>query len=396
MVKQGQLIIYLNARDLANPSWATDAAIHYGAMDQLAEAAKERDVIVIVPAADVLLTTVNLPKMSRVRLMQALPFALEEQLIADVEDLHFAVGDYQTDGSLPVAVISKEKMQQWMQLLQEWQVQPTIMTTAALILPVSNNTWHIFVDNVTTIRVGNYAGFVSENENLKTLLSVALKEAQQTPQKIHFHNFTSHAYASSFTSLVTVEEEFVPTERKMEHISALCDTTNVINLLQGDYAPKRASFPKIEVKWKVAVYLAIACLATLILYPAISYTILKYRLVVLDSQINAIYKRHFPQAKNTIAPKARLQEKLESLMAEVGQNRLLFLLGYVGKGLAETTNVKLKRFDFHNNQLTLEITAATSEDLTSLNDYLSQQGLSVKQQSADVTGSRLQATMVIE
>ena len=45
---------------------------------------QDAETIAIVPAQDVLLTTAELPKLSRQRLMLALPFALEEQLIDDV------------------------------------------------------------------------------------------------------------------------------------------------------------------------------------------------------------------------------------------------------------------------------------------------------------------------
>ena len=58
----------------------------------LAEAALDRINIVIVPSEDVLVTTVTLPKMNRSRLLQAIPYALEEQVIEDVDTMHFAAG----------------------------------------------------------------------------------------------------------------------------------------------------------------------------------------------------------------------------------------------------------------------------------------------------------------
>lgn len=51
-----------------------------------------KEIIILVPAEDVLLTIVQLPDMSKTRLLEALPFALEDQLIADIDTLHIAHG----------------------------------------------------------------------------------------------------------------------------------------------------------------------------------------------------------------------------------------------------------------------------------------------------------------
>ena len=64
-------------------------------MGPLSEASKDvgaRSVIVLVPATTVLTTTVDIPIRGGSRLQAALPFALEEHLADDVEDLHFAAG----------------------------------------------------------------------------------------------------------------------------------------------------------------------------------------------------------------------------------------------------------------------------------------------------------------
>ena len=51
----------------------------------------DRKVIVLVPSAEVLTTSVDIPVKGGAKLQAALPFALEEDLAEDVENLHFAV-----------------------------------------------------------------------------------------------------------------------------------------------------------------------------------------------------------------------------------------------------------------------------------------------------------------
>src|SRR5262245_19015775 len=92
-----KLIIFLHNHNVTHPSWVlvdiNSASVHFtseGDPSFLAELAIKKEVIILVPAEDVLLTSVSLPKMSKARLQQVLSYALEEQLTADVESLHFA------------------------------------------------------------------------------------------------------------------------------------------------------------------------------------------------------------------------------------------------------------------------------------------------------------------
>ena len=112
--------------------------------------------------------------------------------------------------------------------------------------------------------------------------------------------------------------------------------------------------------------------------------------------INHIYRTQFPQATSIVAPKLRMQEKLQKLDVSVGENRVLLLLGYVGKGMKIANGIKLKRADFQNSQLTLELTATSSESFSAFTDYLTQQGLHVKQQNATLAGEHINATVQVE
>jgi len=49
----------------------------------------DRNVIVLVPSAEVLTTSVDIP-VKGAKLQAALPYALEEYLAEDIDDLHFA------------------------------------------------------------------------------------------------------------------------------------------------------------------------------------------------------------------------------------------------------------------------------------------------------------------
>lgn len=398
-----KLVILLHADDLARPSFAVvdDAgqvvqAVVRGDAALLAEAGKDRIAIVIVPSEDVLLTSVTLPKMNRSRLLQALPYALEEQIIEDVETMHFAAGEYHADTELPVIVTARTKMQEWMTLLQSFGITPDSMIPGIFALPYSESVRHGCVNDVAAVRTGTAAGFACDKTNLEEMLTLAVSAAESAPQEIELMSL--HA-SLSLTLPVSVRQSQVSAEQMLEKMALQAISTQSVNLLQGDFQNKKSrgfGMPKMTNLLKVAAYLGMAWIAIAFLYPVVSFTILDQRAKDIKTQIAAIYKKEFPNASSIVAPKDRMQQKLNKLSSGVGDNHLLMMLANIGKGLSQASGVTLKRMDFQNNMMTLEISAASSDVFSNFTDVLSQQGLRVKQQNANLSGARVTATLEIE
>jgi general secretion pathway protein L len=163
------LVIYLmNETEL--PCWEAEGVLHQGDLADLQSLAKHRRVIVVVPGEAVLLLHPHLPVMSRARVRQAIPFAVEEQLIDNLEAYHFAIADRQTEGTVPVAVVSDAAMKAWCARLAEWQIMPHVMVPLTLILPYQAGEWHAYQhQHALTVRTGPYEGFTCESAEVNTL-----------------------------------------------------------------------------------------------------------------------------------------------------------------------------------------------------------------------------------
>src|ERR1700760_3374694 len=85
-----------------------------GSLNLAAAVARSAKVVVLAPAAQILLAEPELPPGSGVKLARAVPFALEEQLTEDVDELCFALGRRQPNGRTPVAVVSRSVLQAWL------------------------------------------------------------------------------------------------------------------------------------------------------------------------------------------------------------------------------------------------------------------------------------------
>ena len=67
-----------------------------------------------MPGTDVLLAEPEVPVKAGAKLAQVVPYALEEQLAEDIENLHFAVGKRAQDSlTTPVAVVPRTLMENW-------------------------------------------------------------------------------------------------------------------------------------------------------------------------------------------------------------------------------------------------------------------------------------------
>src|SRR3990172_6852919 len=73
-----------------------------------------RRVVLIVPGEDVVLTEVALPAQKRHKILRVVPYALEDQVADEVENLHFAIGPQLEGGSYPVAVVQRARLTQWL------------------------------------------------------------------------------------------------------------------------------------------------------------------------------------------------------------------------------------------------------------------------------------------
>ncbi|MDR3478885.1 MAG: type II secretion system protein GspL [Gammaproteobacteria bacterium] len=395
-----KIILYLEDRDLTHASWGvindagtiTETSLH-GKIEDLASIALDKELIVIVPAQDILLTSVKIPKMSRQRLQQALPFALEEQLLSDINDLHFAMGTFSANNSLPVAIVSQQKMTDWINTFKQIGLSPSVFIPASLLAPLIEKTWSILIeDNIAIIRTDLNSGFACDKSNLQTVIESRFTEQAEQPEAIALRNYTPHATTLDVNDIKISEKNFP----EIQLIEDMCNWAHnpPINLLQGPYLTKRKSSHSKKI-WLLAGYLGIAWIGLLFVSHIISFFILHHQVSALDAGINHIYKKHFPEATSLIAPKQRMEEKLSQLSTQGHRNPLLLWLAYTGKALTEATGVRIDQLDYRNNQLTLSLSAPNMDRIDAFTHALMQSGLTIKQQSAILASGSAKCNLLI-
>src|SRR5450755_2000152 len=106
-----------------------------GSLEAAAAACAGAKVIALAPATQILLAEPELPPGSGAKLARAIPFALEEQLTEDIDQLSFAVGRRSERGTTPVAVVSRSILQGWMSALTQAGIDPVALYADVSLLP---------------------------------------------------------------------------------------------------------------------------------------------------------------------------------------------------------------------------------------------------------------------
>ena len=152
---------------------------------ELAEKAKDNKCIALLDSSVLNIVTVNLPTQNRQRQIQAIPFALEDQLASDIEDTHFALSKKQQGNELTVAAINKNTLDDIQQQFEQAGLFVDTLLPDVLALPYRDNGWTVLIDqNRVLIKMSADQGCYTDRDNLSTLLKILLSKASQPPQQL--------------------------------------------------------------------------------------------------------------------------------------------------------------------------------------------------------------------
>lgn len=117
---------------------------------------------VLVPSEDVLTLTVDLPFATRAQRLANLPYAMEDAVAEPLANLHFALGQEVTPRRHIAGAVRRARMDQWIALLAEADLDAAILLPDALTLPVPPaGVWAVrkAEGGRALIRTDNGAGF---------------------------------------------------------------------------------------------------------------------------------------------------------------------------------------------------------------------------------------------
>jgi general secretion pathway protein L len=340
---------------------------------------------------------VKIPGRNRQKLLRAVPFALEEQLSDEVENLHFAVGKPLADGALPVVVISRNYMQQLMDAVAEAGLDVQQVISELQAVPVAENEISVLLDGeIALVRSGPVSGYIADSENLGLLLAAEPRD-EEAPLPILRLLLREHSLLPD-TDAYAAETQVQQFAGDPLTVFARGLDASAINLLQGAFS-RTGEWLRVMQPWRATAALLLAGVLVSIVVMGIDYVRLGSENERLRAQIEDTFRSALPGVTRIVNPRVQMQQHLDQVLRNQDSGGgFLGLLARSGTVFKDMQGVEVQGVTFRAGRLDVDLTVSNLQLLDTLKQNLSQAGkLSVDIQSA-TTGAdqRVQSRLRIQ
>jgi general secretion pathway protein L len=383
---------------VADASGAPLGPVEHGPPERAASAAAGRRVCALVPGADVLLAEPELPAKAGVKLQQLLPYALEEHLADDIDELHFASGKRPADSlRTPVAVVSRALMDEWLAVLKAAGIEAECLYADSELLPRNPGQAVALLeeDSVYVCAPGG-APVSLPADALDEALAIARSAAPGTsPQEIPPHGMSAHPPDADatpaaprglllYTGAAEWQRNSATVEAAREHFESIrvqlltggpltlfaqqLPAATPINLLQGVYAPKNPHAVGLRA-WRIAAVL-LACLVGLhIIGKATELHYLKTKEREVDASIRDTLHAAMPGETATQDARHRMEARLLAVR-NGGSTGLLAALEALAYARNSAPGTSVQAINFHDGVIDMKLAAPDAASLGHLSELL--------------------------
>jgi len=394
-------------------SGAVLSAAAVGTLQDAAAGIGTREVIVLVPSAEVLTTCVDIPIRAGAKLQAALPYALEEFLADDVDKLHFAAGPKRSSGTTPASVVSHERMANWINMLAEAQIYPSsIIADSYGLARIPGTISMLLVDNHVFVNDGGDTELVMEDVSPGDVLaaigalddgsgSASDDEAELTALPRHLLVYCEAADEERYQhDWIAIRQEMEGVDVKLladgviPRLAATVATGAGVNLLQGAYGAKK-EYGGLFRPWKYAAMLLLALVVIATAAKATDYFLLLRQEAALKQTFNSEYQQMLPGAPDTEDP-ARV---IESLKRRVGTvtSAPLFLqsMEQLSRAMQQNQEAKIEAISYRAGVVDIRLTAPNVGMLVEIQEAVAEDGqfqatIQSTDQDEDKVSSRMQ------
>lgn len=368
-----------------------------GPLSEAAPLAAGRRVIVLVPGTDVLLAEPELPVKAGARLLQVVPFALEEQLASDVEDMHFAVGRREARPGTPVAAVACASMDAWMAALKAAGITASALYSESAAVPVTPNGVTLLIEGVRIhVRREGVPAAVVEAEPLIEGLQLALAAGPETRENVTLY-MNAADYERDKDMIEELREFTASLQVKLlpDGPLALLGVTvaaqPATNLLQGAYAPA-TSIHVSFVPWRYAALLAGVFVVVHLGVKGVQYWKLGAEEARLDTEISAAFAQALPGAREVDA-RSQVEARLAQLRGSGVAGGLMTGLGMLGEAMTQAPDTSVEALSWRTNTLDLRVLAPNVESLDRIQHAAVERGMAAEIQSATPRDAKVEGRL---
>lgn len=324
-------------------------------------------IVVLLPTEQVSLHEVKLPGHNRKQQLQAIPFALENDLLESVEKYCFAMASKRNANKrFSVAVVRREYFQHCLDELRAVDLQAHVILPDVLALDYQQGISTVYIENhLALVRTGAMTGFAVDVENLEWLL-----KEHESSQKIQV--ICQGAEDVKLNLPVEMSSSSSLLEQAAHHVSHKPD----LNMLQGEFRHKKV---KGSIRWyasrKTAIVLFIVLLLACLMGKIVRYASLHYVASTQHHLLTKLYQKNFPKTALPVDPKASMAARLQALREASAGDPVLQAVTKLGKVLQQYPNLALQALQYSHKELTVVLPLVNLQWQHKLVSALQKEGL---------------------
>jgi general secretion pathway protein L len=312
------------------------------------------------------------------------PYALEEQLADDIDDLHFAIGKRVGNSSrTPVAVVRRSLMDEWLTALKSNGLDPEAMYADSDLLPRNpGQAVALLEEDVVVVRppAGSPVTLPAE------ALGEALEIAQHATAEIattgirglvlytgaaewHQHSAQVEALRERFDGIKIQ----LLTGGPLTLFAQQMPSASPINLLQGPYTPTTSREVGWQA-WRIAAFLLVGLVGLHIAGKATELTLLKRNEHALDKSIGETFRSAMPGEANVLDARRRLEQRLAVIRSGADTTGLLPALEALAQARNTAPGTVVQALSFRDGAVELKLAAPDAASLDRVSHALSGNG----------------------
>jgi general secretion pathway protein L len=364
-----------------------------GSLSDARRAGRGVPVVVLVPAEEIFLNNVALPGKNRQKLRRAVPYAVEDQLIDEIDTLHFALSNQAKHGRYLVAAVEDRMMDFWDKAMLNAGIRVETIVPDASALPVIEGSWTVLLEpDRAMVRADNEV-FATDLASLPVMLDnlCAMHGEDAAPKVALFDCSNDDKAVLLQASNPQIEFEVHDSPQGVFEVFARSyDPRYSVNLMQGEYN-RQEGWRKHLKPWYPALVLLAVWLGWQLVLSIGAYIDYSRTSAQLTVQMRKAHKSAFASAK-TPAPgyeRSDMEARLKELRRRQGKaaGGLQEMLVRTAPILKNISGITIDGIRYANGNLDIELTMKDTSQIEALKEHLqTQTGWEVKSQASTEKG----------
>ncbi|MBF0218721.1 MAG: type II secretion system protein GspL [Gammaproteobacteria bacterium] len=357
--------------------------------------------VLIVPGRQVHLASVKVPSRNQQKVAQAVPYALEDELSEEIDDLHFVVSRRATDAGYAVAVTSHRSIADWLHCFDTVALRIDQISVDTLLLPVTPGHWTLLLEpQGALLRQGEDHAMALPLASLDMLLvtlldGVAAESEAELPAIILYDLRPDGSEPLIFSEQVAAQLKPQPLPAHGSFWQLPLIWSSPLQLLQGRYS-RQEQLGKLLKPWRAVALLSLLLAALLFAERYVTYTRQQAALHDLVAQQTQIYRDAFPGSRNVVNPQVQMQQQLAQLRrSDGGQAGFLTLLNSAAPHLLSDSGNEIHALRYRQQRLELTMQFKSLAAIDSLKGRLEAAQLLVTIDSATSRGDTVEGRLTV-